>query len=69
MEKSLLAFFISLFLVAIICTIVAIIRQKIINESDKNLIMPDISDCSINTNKYVGKYSVCKKIREIDEDL
>lgn len=58
MIKSLLAFVISLSIVILICTVVAVVRQHKINKREYSVTLP-INDNIMDTSKYSGHYGTC----------
>ena len=68
MDKSLMAFLISLIMVVIIAVVATIIRQRQINKDGRNNCMRGSSNHVMKTSRYSGYYSVCKQIGEADEE-
>lgn len=68
MDKSLMAFLISLIIVVVIAVVAAIIRQCQINKDGRNSRMRGSGNHVMETSRYSGCYSVCKQIGEADEE-
>lgn len=69
MANSLFVFFLSLFIVIVFCAIVAIIRQRLSNKKNQSCTVSGSDNHIMETSKYSGKYSVCKKIGEADAEF
>ncbi len=69
MDGALIAFFISLLVVVVVCTIIAISRQIKNEQATKDPTVSGSHNHIMQTNKYSGKYSVCKKIGEAHEEF
>lgn len=69
MGKTLLAFFITLLIVIVVCTIIAIVRQNKINKTNKSSTVSGADNHVMETGKYSGKYSICKKIGEANAEF
>lgn len=69
MDGALIAFFISLLIVTVICTIIAIFRQVNNERETKDPTVSGSHNHIMQTHRYSGKYSVCKKIGEANAEF
>ena len=66
-DATLTVFLSAIFIVIIICAIIAIIRQKVINKETDDYIIP-INNIVENKNHQI-QYSVCEKIKDADVEF